>query len=55
MAINTDTRLRLIINFKNNELEKRLYEYVKNVDEIEGYSSYIKKLVYKDMKEKGLL
>lgn len=47
-------RLRLIVNFKNNELEKQLYEYVKNL-ELEGQSTYIKKLILEDMKKKGLI
>lgn len=49
-----DERLRIIVNFKNNELEKKLYEYVKGI-ELEGYSAYIKKLIYEDMKKQGLI
>lgn len=49
-----DNRLRIIVNFKNNILEKQLYDYI-NEQKIEGKSSYIKKLIYKDMKEKGLI
>jgi hypothetical protein len=52
--MSTDNRLRLIINFKNNELEKQLYDYVKNM-ELEGHSIFIKKLIYEDMKKKGLI
>jgi hypothetical protein len=47
-------RLRLIVNFKNNDLEKQLYEYVKNL-ELEGQSTYIKKLILEDMRNKGLI
>lgn len=47
-------RLRIIVNFKNNELEKKLYDYVKSL-ELEGHSTYLKKLIYEDMKEKGLI
>lgn len=49
-----DNRLRIIVNFKNNILEKQLYDYI-NEQKIEGKSSYVKKLIYKDMKEKGLI
>lgn len=42
-------RLRIIVNFKNNELEKEMYDYVKNRDRFEGISSYVKKLIYEDM------
>lgn len=49
-----DKRQRLIVNFKNNELETKLYNYVCSL-ELEGHSTYIKKLIFKDMKEKGLI
>lgn len=46
--------MRLIVNFKNDELEKQMYDYIKNL-KFEGHSAYIKKLIYEDMKKKGLL
>lgn len=49
-----DNRLRLIVNFKNNELEKHMYDYIKDL-EIEGKSAYVKKLILEDMKNKGLI
>lgn len=49
-----DNRLRLIINFKNDETEIEMYKYIKGL-KFEGHSSYIKKLIYEDMKSKGLI
>ena len=49
-----DKRLRLIVNFKNNELERKMYKYITSL-EIEGHSAYIKKLILNDMKQKKLI
>lgn len=49
-----DNRLRLIVNFKNNELERHMYNYINSL-EIEGKSTYIKKLILEDMRNKGLI
>ncbi len=49
-----DERKRIIVNFKNDELELKLYEYVES-KKLQGKSGYIKELILRDMREKGLI
>ena len=44
---------KVSVSFKDNDLEKKLYEHMRKESELKGHSTYIKELIKKDMDEKA--
>ena len=48
-----DKRIRITVNFRDNETDKKIYDYIQEQGEVIGISNAIKKIISDHMKQEG--
>lgn len=48
-----DKRTRITVNFRDNEIDKKIYDYIQEQGKVIGVSNAIKKIISDQMKREG--